>query len=313
MKKLVAKLHQSVYGIRMDARPGIKYFSYKDFNNLKADKLSFINKNGYRLNGYFYFKDGSIKDKLIIFCHGMGGGHQAYINEINYLCDNGFKVATFDYQGCVLSEGDNVNSFLQPAEDIDLFINHINSFEDYKNINKYIIGHSWGGFVAHSACHFHKDIKKLVMISGLISIKSAFDQYVPWYACIFKKSLLNYEKSLHQKYFNCNAIETINKRDDLSSLIIHSIDDKIVSYKYNFLKLKKASKNTHIKFISVNNKNHNPQYTYDAVKKLTAYLHELNKLKTIKEKNLLADKTDFASLCELDKQIMDEIVLFLKS
>ncbi len=313
--KFAKKAHDSFFNHRFEIPFGIKYFSYKDFDNLKAKPFEFKNKNNYILRGYFYSqtKKKIYDDKLIIFCHGMGGGHQAYMMEINYLCQNGFEVVSFDYQGTILSEGNSINCFLQNVSDIDDCIDYLNSLEKYEKATKYIVGHSWGGFGASSVLSNHKDIKKLVMISGLISVQSAFNQYVPFFVSFLKKPMLKIEYDKYPQYFLVNAITNLNNRLDVKALIIQSKDDKIVSYKNNFLKMEKEIKNNNVLFLSVNNKNHNPQYTIESVNLLTNYLKKLNKIKSIEDKNKTADSTNFHKLCELDDNIMKQIVDFLNS
>ncbi len=309
--KFIKAAHSAYYGHRCDIRPGIKYFTYKDYKNLYADPFSFINKNGFKLRGYIYHEKDYIKDKLVIFCHGMGGGHQAYMNEIAFLCKHKYQVLSFDYQGCVLSDGDKINCFLQNASDVDDCINFINTKDEYKNLTKYIIGHSWGGFSAQSALKYHNDIKKLVMISGLISIDNAYKENTPWYGKLFVNSILRYERSLYPNYYDNNAIDNLNNRDDVKALIIHSKDDSIVSYKNNALKLMKYVTNKNVTYCIVDNKNHNPQYSKQAVINLTNYMHKLESLNSDELKNKEAANTDFHILCELDETIMLQIVDFL--
>ena len=72
-------------------------------------------------------------------------------------------------------------------------------------------------------------------------------------------------------------------------------------------------KNNNVLFLSVNNKNHNPQYTIESVNLLTSYLKKLNKIKSIETKNEMANSIDFHKLCELDDNTMKQIVDFLNS
>ena len=92
------------FGTRSDKNPLLKYFTAEDFG-LSVQPVA-LSKG---LNGLIYSKkDAPQKDKLIIFCHGMGPGHIAYTTEIAYFCNFGYPVLAVDSRGCNLSEGKNL-------------------------------------------------------------------------------------------------------------------------------------------------------------------------------------------------------------
>ena len=78
---------------RYDENGYIKYFSADDFEGLRQEAVSFLSGKNL-LKGYFYHYDGCKKDELIIFCHGIGGGHRSYMAEIELLCRKGYPVFT---------------------------------------------------------------------------------------------------------------------------------------------------------------------------------------------------------------------------
>ena len=90
---------------RYDKEVGVPYYSHKDFKGFKCEDYSFTNSSGINIRYFFYYYDNYKTDKIILFCHGMGPGHTAYIAEIEALARRGYKVLTLDYAGCGESGG----------------------------------------------------------------------------------------------------------------------------------------------------------------------------------------------------------------
>ena len=55
---------------------------------------------------------------LIIFVHGMGGGHTAYMTEIHALAQEGYLVLGYDNTGTMLSDGAELGGFPQAFLDL---------------------------------------------------------------------------------------------------------------------------------------------------------------------------------------------------
>ena len=308
LDKIAGKVHFKLFGMRCDIRPGIRYFDETHFDGLIKEDFEFKNDNGFTLRGGYYHYENFDKDTLVIFCHGIGGGHQAYMKEIEYIARNGFKVLSYDYQGSILSDGDNLGGFSLALKDMVKCIDLIK--DNYKHI--YVIGHSWGGWVAQGAAYLSDDVEKVVLLAGMNSLETLCDQYVKGPLKIFKKPFLKLEYEKYGEISKLKASESLNKKN-LKALVIQSKDDSILKLKYNFEKIKEASTNKEVKFIETDGKNHNPTYTLDAVKKLNEYLSKLNKLKDKAEIEKLADSTNWDELCDLDLEIMDEIISFIKA
>ena len=140
----------------------------------------------------------------------------------------------------------------------------------------------------------------------------SFKQYIKPLLFYIRKPFLNIEKQLYPTLYNICATDSLNRKD-LKGLVIHSIDDQMVWYKYNAKIIKEKNINTNIEFIIVENKNHNPQYTIDAVNYLKSYLHKLNHVKAKEEINELLKTADFDKMSTLDPSIMDKVINFLKN
>lgn len=307
-EKIALKAHKQVYGTRCEIHPGIKYFDETHFKGLIKDDFEFINSNGFKLKGGIYHYQNYDANTLIIFCHGMGGGHQAYTKEIEYIARSGYQVLAIDYQGTILSEGDKLGGFCQPLKDLDECLNQIEN--NYSKL--YVVGHSWGGWISQGLTYLHPKISKVVMIAGINSLQYCFKQYIKPTLFYIRKPFLNIEKQLYPTLYNICATDSLNRKD-LKGLVIHSIDDQMVWYKYNAKIIKEKNRNPNIEFIIVENKNHNPQYTIDAVNYLKSYLHKLNHVKTKEEINELLKTADFDKMSTLDPSIMDKVINFLKN
>ena len=307
MDKLTGKLYSKVFGKRCDIKPGIKYFDESHFEGLLKEDFSFKNDTNCTLRGGLYHYKNYDKDTLVLFCHGIGGGHQAYMQEINYLAKSGFLVLAFDYLGTILSDGDNQGGFCEPIKDmsiaLDLFKNN------YKNI--YVVGHSWGGFVAQGLTLLHPEIKKIVTLAGMNSIKTTYNQMIKFPLNIFKKAALRLEQQKFGDIATSSAMVSLNK-EGLKGLVIQSRDDKILNPKFNFDLVKQCNTNKNIEFLEVNGKNHNPTYTSESVTKFIDYLHHLKKVKDPKDILTLENNTNWDELCTLDPIVMEKIVTFLK-
>ena len=104
---------------------GVPYYSHTDFEGLKQESYTFINSRGIEIHYFYYYYDKFNDDKVVLFCHGLGPGHAAYIAEIEALCRRGYKVLTYDATGCGESKGDNLRSLNQSTKDALELLDHL--------------------------------------------------------------------------------------------------------------------------------------------------------------------------------------------
>lgn len=310
MARLTKKIHNNLFGSRCEIKPGIKYFHASDFKNLRTVNFSFKNSKGNTLNGFYYYYDPIDFDSLVVFCHGLGGGHEAYMKEIEFLAKKGFTVLSFDYQGTILSSGDKVGGFLQGLSDVDECLNIIKKENQYKNI--YLVGHSWGAFNAMNVIKYHPEVKKVVAMSGFLSLKQIFRDSIPSPLKFLYRGLKKIEEKDNEKYKDIDSLTSLENFKG-KALLLHSTDDNMVDFYTSFQYIRDNIKNKNVKFIECSGKFHNVSYKTDSVEALNKYLRELDKLENNEEKIALANKTDFNKLCDLDFGIMTEIVNFLRS
>lgn len=291
------------FGTRYEKNPFLKYFTAEDFN-LSAQPVT-LPKG---LKGLIYSKENiPQKDKLIIFCHGMGPGHIAYTTEIAYFCNNGFTVLAVDNRGCNLSEGKNLKGMYSGVQTAIAAIDFAKE-NGYTDIS--LIGHSWGAYSALCASAKRK-VNKVVAISAPNSPAGTMAEVAvnmgalprplvallrPFWGLV---NLLKYGAKGNSNAARCA------KRNDTPTLLIHGDKDRVVT-------LKKSSFNRangkHItKYLAVG-KMHNPYNTKNAEIKLAELSEKL-------KKNDFADLAnfDFKAATEEDEAVMQEILNFIES
>ena len=308
---------QNVYS-RADDNGNLYYFSEKDFEGLEKENYPFVSSLGLKLSGCFYYYHNFKPGRIVIFDHGMGGGHRSYMKEIELLARAGYLVFTYDHTGCMESEGESTGGFVQSLIDLNDAIFALKSDENYKNFDFSVVGHSWGAFATLNIAKYHPDVKHLIAMSGFISVSEILKQYFGGVLSFAYDKI--YSSTLNEcpDFVKVNAIDSLASTD-ANVLIIHSKDDKTVSYKRNFLALKNAlSDMPNVEFLTVDKKGHNPNYTVEAsrytAKTLKIYKKYLKKklLNTEIEKSAFKDKFDWNKMTEQDFRVWEKIIKTLE-
>ena len=302
----VKNMYHNIIFKRCDDEGLAYYFSAKDFSGLNSEPFSFKGNNGQVLKGKFYYYDNPCESRIIVFDHGMGGGHLSYMKEIEMLARNGYKVFSYDHTGCMESEGASCVGFSQSLSDLDCCLKALKADAKYKNKIFSVVGHSWGGFSTLNISAFHPDLSHIVVLSGFASVDIIASKFGS-----LKKYILEIEKEGNPAYASCNAVDSL-KKTDAKTLLIYSDNDKMVNKEMNFdylVSSLKDRKNT--EFILEKNKDHNPNYTSDAVKYLAEYLGALNaqkkKLKTPEQKKAFVDSFDWDRMTKQDETVWQKI------
>lgn len=303
---------------RYDKEVGIPYYFFKDFKGFKCEENSFFitygsNKKtqsyGTNIHYFFYYYDNYKDDKIILFCHGMGPGHTAYLAEIELLARRGYKVLTLDYAGCGESGGIYLGSLNKPTRDVVELLNHL-------KLDKPIvlIGHSLGGYTALNTLCLRKDITKAIAISPIVQIEPLLQLNTK--SKFITKQLMKYEKKVDGEVFEISIPEYLKTTTD-DVFVIQSSDDQMVPYNMS-LKVIEQIDNPHIKTKRYENRKHNPNYTDNAV----AYMNDVfgryyalineKKITTDEDKIAYFKDVSLAKLTEQDEQLFDEIVDFIE-
>ena len=286
------------------------YFSSADFDGINTVPYSFKGNNGQLLKGNFYFYDNPDESRIIVFDHGMGGGHLSYMREIEMLARHGYMVFAYDHTGCMESEGDSTVGFAQSLSDLDCCLKTLRADEKYKNKKFAVVGHSWGGFSTLNISAFHPDLTHIVVLSGFVSVDIIASRFGK-----LKKYVTEIEKQSNPEYADCNGVASLEKTK-AKALLIYSDNDKMVEKQSNFDLLKSALKDRpDTEFVLESGKDHNPNYTPDAVKYLAQYLSALAKqkkqLKTPEQKKKFVDSFDWMKMTEQDESVWNRIFCHL--
>ena len=293
---------------RYNKEVGIPYYSFSDFKGLKQEAKTFTNSRGVEIHYFFYYYDNFIKDKVVLFCPGIGPGHTSYLREIELLAKHGYKVLTLDYTGCGESKGKILGSLNMATFDVVELLNLMNFKEEVV-----MIGHSLGGYTSLNLVHLRDEIKKAVIMSGFVSIKSLMLELL--HSKFITNRILKYEQKTVPEYFGLNNEEYLKTTKD-KLFVIQSEDDTLVPYKVA-LKVAEDVNNPSIKTLKVTGRKHNPNYTDAAIKYMSETFgtyYKLIKNKTIKTdedkinyfKNISIEK-----LTEQDTEMFEELFKFI--
>ncbi len=316
-EKKIVGFYQSVINGRADDTGAVHYFTHGDFEGLCALPYEFAGAYGQRLVGAFYYYGNMSAERIVIFEHGMGGGHLSYMKEIEKLASHGYTVLSYDHTGCMQSEGNGIGGFAESLSNLDSLIKSLKADERYKNHTISVIGHSWGGFSTLNISAFHKDVTHVVAISGFTSVNNIVKQFFKGPLRLYVPAVMRLERARNPEYCDTDASLSL-KSSATKALIIHSEDDKTVSCKKNASALKQAllgRENT--RFIILTDRDHNPNYTPDAVKykgeffvKLTEFLKSED-YKNLEKRESFKGSFDFERMTKQDDALWQEIFAFL--
>lgn len=309
MANIGTSFHNKIFGMRCDKRPGISYLNHTDFDGLQMQPFSFQNREGNTLRGGLYFYENHDKQPLVVFFHGMGGGYLAYMAEIEYLCRGGYRVISYDYTGTFSSDGDSLGGFCQSLSDGDDALTYIKN--TFPGEPLFIMGHSWGGYTAGCMVNLHPDVKKAVLLAPPVSMSQVFLQKSP--IKMIANAMIAVEKKKYPAYWDQSVLRDFSKGRDTQVLVIQSTDDQMVDYEKNFKVLQQQVLFDNVQFVTVENKKHNPTYTVEALAYMAEYFKKLHSVKDEREIATLEKTAQWRKMCELDRNVMDQILAFLEA
>lgn len=316
-EKQVVNEYKKMMFSRCDDVESVKYFSAEDFNGLRVEEYSFKASAGHTLQGYFYEYDNALSNRIIVFDHGFGGGHLAYMKEIELLCRRGFRVFSYDHTGCMKSGGESPNGLAQSLCDLNDCITMLRSDKRFSECDISVMGHSWGGFSTLNITALHHDISHIVVISGFVSVEKMVNTFFGGAMKGYRKAILALEKSVNPYFVEFDAIETL-KNTTTRALLIYSDNDSLCKREHYDMLNDGLKENDNVSLMLVAGKGHNPNYTVDAVK----YLGEFSaaRAKLLKRRNLTAedkksfvDSFDWNRMTEQDAAVWSAIFAHLES
>ncbi len=312
--KKIENIYQKQLFSRFDDKGYIKYFNHKDFEGLNCHGYEIESSLGHLLKGYFYSYNNYNPNRLIIFEHGMGGGHLSYMKEIELLCRNGYLVFTYDHTGCMTSGGEGTRGLTQFLHDLD---DVLTKLKEDKNINTSdisIMGHSCGAYATMNILNLHQDIKKIVALCGFISVAQMINQNFPGILKGYRHHIYKLEEHNNPKYIKYDALNAL-KNTKSQALLIYSDNDILVKKNDHYDILYQELKDyQNIEFLLTHNKGHNPNYTNDAVENLNALATKLKKAnpQTQEEKEDFKNSLDWEQMTKQDEVVWEKILSFLE-
>ena len=316
-QKQIEKMYRSNLFIRNDNANGIFYFGPEDFPGLQAHPYEFPAKAGHTLKGFFYHYEDPVPGRLIVFDHGMGNGHRAYMREIERLAKEGFLVFSYDHTGCMASGGESTNGFGQSLSDLDDCITAMKQIDTIKRRHIAVMGHSWGGFSTLNIAAFHPEISHVISMSGFVSIPLMLEQTFSGPLKCFRNVALELERRANPDYADLDARKAIWFSDAIF-LLIYSADDKVVRKNPHYDILHNCfARRYNVKLLLVEGKGHNPGYTREAVAYKDAFFKDFQKavrnkkLETPEQQKAFMARYDWKAMTEQDEYVWKEIVATL--
>ncbi len=305
---------------RCEGNENLKYFTASDFENLSAEPVSFQTKGGITLRGNIYKKSGSDDFKgIIVFCHGMGGGHLSYTTEINYFAQKGFQVFAYDNTGTCESDGKRLFGFPRSIIDLEHAVKYIESDKKLCNEPLFLVGHSWGAYTVCnlSSVYTPKNLKAIIAYAPFDSCNTLINDQSKQMAGISFKILNPFFSAVSYikfgKYANLKSSKSISS-NSVPTLIFHGDEDASVLLSNSPASKEEMSKNKNSNFVICKRKHHNPYLSLRADSYLCSVFGEIAKLQKEKKTDEIKafySSIDYSLITEEDEDIMKQSVEFL--
>ena len=230
------------------------------------------------LSGYLY---GAQNTKgLIVFAHGIGLGHESYLQELLWMVDHGWRVFAYDATGCGESEGSGTRGLVQSALDLDAALTYVESKEEFAGLPICLMGHSWGGYAVAAGLYFEHKIVASASISGYalpleMMMRFAKATMGKWTA-LLRPFVSFHNLLLFGKYAKLTAIDGIN-RTDTPIMLIHGTGDELILYDVTAIISKKdLIKNSNVVYYTVKDEGQNGHMTIFYDEGSVAYIKKVN-------------------------------------
>ncbi len=313
--KAIEKAYKAQMFRRYDDTGTVKYFTHADFEGLHATPYAFRSSLGHTLHGNFYFYEGYDPSRLVIFEHGFGGGHLSYMKEIEMLCRAGFLVLGYDHTGCMTSEGAGTRGFSQFLRDLDDLLTTLEKDAAIDTTDISVVGHSTGGYAAMNISALHTDVKRVVVLSGFVSVEKMIEQTFSGILSGYRNHIFKVEHDANPGYAGYDGITTL-LWSKVKALLIYSDNDPFVKKEIHYDALYEALHDKpHAKLVLEHGKGHNPNYTVEAVRELEVLGKAIKRAGKHKTKESIAafrDSFDWEKMTAQDPAVWEMILAFLK-
>lgn len=253
---------------RGDGSPIMQYLSAEDCG-ISSVPFSFMSGK-WRLQGERYFAGPEPYKGLVIFFHGVGAGRSSYTLEISALAKAGYLVLAYDNTGCMQSEGKGMNGLPQAVLDQEAFFHYLETQEDIRDLPRFAMGHSWGGYLALMASRPEYHVQKVVSGAGFFELGHLVSSSIPKLSFL-EKSIKRYVKHKYGRAASRSALDYV-KESGIPVLYLQGKHDKIVTYEGHYEYLKKHKEEyPNIRILCFEHRAHQVFWTDEA----QAYFEEL--------------------------------------
>ena len=316
-EKQIVDSYRTMMFSRCDDTETVFYFSSADFEGMKREKYSFMSSLGHKLKGNIYYRDGYKEDRLVVFDHGFGSGHRAYMKEIDILTNAGYRVLAYDHTGCMESGGESPNGLAQSLCDLNDCISRVKSDDRFAGVYISVVGHSWGAFSTMNIAALHPEVFHIVAFSGFVSVADMLATFFPGILKGYRKAVLALERETNPDFVDYNAVETLSN-SSVKALLIYSGNDKLCKKKHYDILSKGLSGRENVTLMLEKGKGHNPNYTTDAALYLKEFLAKRVKLANTKKltdekKQAFVSSFDWHKMTEQDETVWEKILAHLES
>ena len=253
-------IYEQNFGGRYTTPDELKY-EVKEFEGLVQTPAFFESNKQQLLAGYIYTQEEtSFPNGVIILAHGLGGGHNSYLPEIQFMTQNGYTVFAYDGTGTDESEGSSMKGMPQAIIDLDYAINYVKNDEQFDCLPIMLYGHSMGGYAVMAVLNEHEDITAVVERSGfdesIDMIVEAGGQMMGKGIKLLTPYVRFYEYLKFGHYATLSGVEGLGTTK-AKVMLMHSEDDEVVSYQQNFAQYKHLfGANTNFTFVSYEGRGH---------------------------------------------------------
>ncbi len=315
---------QAVFGVRCEGNPDLKYLTEKDFDGLEAEPISFVSDRGQRLCGAVYTCRGVDNPScLVVFAHGMGGGHLSYTTMIHGLAKAGFAVLAYDNTGTMSSGGKALGSFYQAVLDLRSALAFVREDEKLSGYKVVLAGHSWGCYAVCQSLAFEE-----TNVSGAVAFSPP--NAIPRVICDGMRQMIGVPVSWLLPVFWVASVvrsgwdsrrkssSVLLGTETVPVLILHGSADKTVPLSNSPLSDPRVSEKENITCILYDGRAHNVYQTKEAEQYLNEVFDAIAKAehqygrKIPSEKKAQLYDIDYELITKEDLDVIKTVVDFIK-
>ncbi|MCR5305386.1 MAG: lysophospholipase [Oscillospiraceae bacterium] len=250
----------------------------EDFEGLQRTRYEFPSDKGQKLTGYLY-QSGETPRAMLVIAHGLGAGHNSYMDVAAYFAEHGYDVFAYDATGNDESEGEGVGGIPQGVTDLDYAVSFVENSGNFPKLPIVLFGHSWGGYSACAVLNYHPEIKAVIECSGCNRSSDLFEAGGKSQAGSVIYTMMPFvrihERIHYGKYASKTAMDGF-AASDAAVLVLHSADDGVVPIQYGYdVYYEKYKDDPRFVFIRFENRGHN--YVYQDTSYIDAFDAEFEK------------------------------------